>query len=657
MSNSDLKDQVNISFSKLLAIWGLSLFLITEGVSLFHQLTAWNVRIIWVFVLTVAVFIIFLKRIRIQLFCIEQVGIIDIVIFIIFVLWILYIGYMAYTIVPNNWDSMIYHLPRIYSWMQYKSVSYFSTTVPRQLISPPFTEYAQLNVYWLLGGEKYFNFVQYGSYIADAILTFNICKKIGLNKWGGYIASSLFLSMPIAIAESVTTQVDLFGTLWLLVFVDIVLELFYEDKLTIEHKYIITVGLCAVSVGLGYLAKSNVCFPMAVFLIALFVLRIKKKDTTINLFFYVFEAMMIILALLLPSFIRNYNYCGDILCSDYVSSLTIGTADPRLVFLNVYKNWALNATNSCNGYYLSKIGLFLAGMLKCNADDPMITWGGGAGIRELFRQSYMHDTATNPLMAWLLSLAVVFFFIFTIYNFFRKEKDCKLLCFLSIILLAIFIGYAVVRTQRFGTRLLLPASALGCIFIAGTIYMISKSLHVDRIIYILLTGVIIFLSVKTAIPAADYQMEYIRKYKENPECDDFYWVFINNPECRGAYYDVREIIRSCGYSEIGLRTWGDPYEYPLWIALGNKARISHIVLDDEPGYDYNARLAPQCILGFGYDRINTPIEYNNHVYELSNPFYYMGYAYMLVHYCDDNQAYPLYVREDYVESFNYYSSL
>lgn len=69
--------------------------------------------------------------------------------------------YIALHTVPYNWDSMTYHLSRIMYWIQNRSVSYFDTNIPRQLVSPVLAEYVNLHLFSINGlSDVYANMVQ-----------------------------------------------------------------------------------------------------------------------------------------------------------------------------------------------------------------------------------------------------------------------------------------------------------------------------------------------------------------------------------------------------------------------------------------------------------------------------------------------------------------
>ena len=95
---------------------------------------------------------------------------------------------MAMRIVPYNWDSLTYHLPRIMHWVQNKSVAHYATNIDRQIASPPLAEFINLHIYLLMGKKDVaFNLLQCMSFGFCIVLTVAIAKKLGCNIFFGFL--------------------------------------------------------------------------------------------------------------------------------------------------------------------------------------------------------------------------------------------------------------------------------------------------------------------------------------------------------------------------------------------------------------------------------------------------------------------------------------
>lgn len=141
----------------------------------------------------------------------------------ILILFIVFAGgfiLLALNTVPYNWDSMSYHLSRIVHWAQNGSVAHYATNDLRRLTSPPLAEFVGLHIYILYGHhDELINLVQCSAYLFNAVLIGGISEKIGVTRKMSYMSSFLYLCMPIAFSEALSTQVDEFAAMWLLIFV------------------------------------------------------------------------------------------------------------------------------------------------------------------------------------------------------------------------------------------------------------------------------------------------------------------------------------------------------------------------------------------------------------------------------------------------------
>lgn len=106
--------------------------------------------------------------------------------------------------------------------------------------------------------DQMVNLVQWFAYVASGYMLYRIVRELKLNRVYALVAALLYMLCPLAIAESVTTQVDLVGTMWCLIFAYFALMIGKSSMpLNFRHN-LISVALCAASIGLGYLTKSSI---------------------------------------------------------------------------------------------------------------------------------------------------------------------------------------------------------------------------------------------------------------------------------------------------------------------------------------------------------------------------------------------------------------
>ena len=67
------------------------------------------------------------------------------------ILWVFGLGIVAFFSVPYNYDSIMYHAPRIQQWVQNGTVSYYASHVMRQNVSTVLAAYISTYFYILYG--------------------------------------------------------------------------------------------------------------------------------------------------------------------------------------------------------------------------------------------------------------------------------------------------------------------------------------------------------------------------------------------------------------------------------------------------------------------------------------------------------------------------
>ena len=82
-----------------------------------------------------------------------------------------------------------------------------------------------------------------------------IAKKLGCNNFFGFLAGFLYATMPIAFAEALSTQVDVFATVWMLLFVYYYIDIYEEEHIAADRRTMRKCLIMAVCVAFGYLTK------------------------------------------------------------------------------------------------------------------------------------------------------------------------------------------------------------------------------------------------------------------------------------------------------------------------------------------------------------------------------------------------------------------
>ena len=223
-SNQNVKYFDSLLFAN--CTFGVVLLVITEGISIIRRADYSGLLCTWGLLAVVLIVAILIGSIRnkisgkdlIQMIIPEGIVSRISVLQIVIILYVLLMAVLAVVTPPYNYDSMAYHLTRIAHWTQNKSVAHYYSTGLRQLASPALAEYVNFNIYVLmLRHDNLFNLLQLFSYFFSGIIIRKITGKLGGSRVYMNISMLIFYAVPIAFAESLNTQVDLFATVWMLV--------------------------------------------------------------------------------------------------------------------------------------------------------------------------------------------------------------------------------------------------------------------------------------------------------------------------------------------------------------------------------------------------------------------------------------------------------
>jgi len=173
-------------------------------------------------------------------------------------------GIIAVTAPPNNVDSMHSHANRLIYWEQQGSVSHFSSHSLEQLRYEPLSGFEMLQSYILAGNDRFVNIIQWMSFLGCIFGVSLIAKQLGAGFRGQVGAAVLCATIPMAIMQSTSTQVDLVAAFWLVITVYCLLSLKKQFSL-------LNIILLGCSLGLALLTKTTNYFFIIPFLIWTFV--------------------------------------------------------------------------------------------------------------------------------------------------------------------------------------------------------------------------------------------------------------------------------------------------------------------------------------------------------------------------------------------------
>ena len=505
--------------------------------------------------------------------------------------------------VPYNWDSMTYHLPRIMMWAQNRSVGHFATYDVRQISSPYLSEYINLHQYLIWGMDRFFNYVQGVSFCFCAYGVHSICRKLGLGRRWQILATVMFISMPIAFAEALNTQVDLLTTVWLIIFVYFWLDVLNAPTLKLDRTNITRVLILSVNVGLAYVSKPSVCIAMAVFLFVLLIRRLICKDNLAVLLGLTVIAGVAVVLIICPGIIRNIQTFNTVSPDEVGAKQLIGTANPKYLFINFVKNICYTLPTSFirnSDRYFYELPRKISDLLHVDFNNPSISENGNPYTYSN-AHDYRHDTAINPLIVWL-------FLITAVINIISAIKNKKISAFKVSTALSFIAFMTLVRWEPFETRYELSYLAILCPYIVYSLSQFTqKKKNSDIAVISMICMLCAFTTYNMVIFHDNFRQDHAGTRPEG-------YFAVNG--IYDSWKNVTDMVNYSGCTELGLHSISPYYTYPVWVMCDNLERVELISAEENDTHIYeDTDYQPEAIIWFGdLDAFDSEYTYNGQQY-------------------------------------------
>lgn len=545
------------------------------------------------------------------------------------VIYAMFIFFIAIRIVPYNWDSMSYHLSRIWFWVQNESVRHFATMDTRMLGTPAFTEFVDLHLYLLYSqyNDSILNLTQATSYIFNILLVYSIAKRIGCKFRNRMFAAILFATTPIAFAEGLSTQTDEFAALWILVFTRVLLEIVYsQDKLVLNKSGVLRLFVLAISLALSILTKPSGLFCIAVLFIWLLYVCIKRRDNLLLILKWIMSVAILMVIIIIPEAARNILTYGAITDPWQGPGQLVLTPDIRYQIVNFFKNigfflpgvlWpAFNQIWQHMVYYLGYI-------LRIDVDSILISEGGTYEENLVNKiENYEYDTATNSVITLLFLIILIFIIIKTFIFLIRKIRNrrnngytCPVhLGYSTAAFIAFIFTCACVKSEIYVCRYMIASFGLLAPAIGLQIQKIGKKELLNEGIIYGMSGLLIC---SQFINMVNEHSEHINYSDERAE--GYYEV--NSGEYESVYKVLHQYLEDNGtaYENIGLIMDSNTYVYPILRVLENYSdNVNYIDVANSSSRYIDNSYSPDCIIIITYgdmdDAYNEGYTYNGYDY-------------------------------------------
>ena len=173
-------------------------------------------------------------------------------------------GIIANTAPPNNWDAMTYHLSRVQHWIQNRSVDFYPSNDLRQLFDPPWAEYAMLQFQLLTGGDHLANFVQWFSGLGICVGLPLIAQRLGANRAGQGLAMVSRRGDAYGAVAALSPQNDLVTSFWIICLVYFAISFAAHPDIVNTYALGVALGLATLTKGTAYVFAAPVLLGLGI---------------------------------------------------------------------------------------------------------------------------------------------------------------------------------------------------------------------------------------------------------------------------------------------------------------------------------------------------------------------------------------------------------
>jgi hypothetical protein len=529
-------------------VTGTFLMAMTEILSAFHALTSISVALFW----TAGIVGLLVLRRRVpgrlspsfrRTFATDEPLVQILVLLIAGLAGIL--AFLALLAVPNSWDALTYHLPRVAHWYQNRSIAIFATSCMYQNQHCPFAEWSILNLCLLQGNDRLANMVEWGGYAGSIIAVSLLAEACGGSRKTAAIAAFFAATLPMAILQASSVQTDEILAFWLLCTAYGCIKIAARPDWPTVLFFALSLGLALLTKALAYLFAPAFCVWITTSL-----LRRGWRTALPRLLLIA----LIVLTLNAGYYTRNLGSTGTLLGSDadsgpgYRYENEIHT--PGAIFSNAVRNLGLQApqfplANRLATSAVAKIDR----LFGIDPSDPRTT---DFAPRFYLPTAPLDDEVANPLHLAAIGLG------FLILAIARKRFPPAAHGLALSVLAGAFFFCLVLKWQPFHSRLHLPLFLL-----AMPVAALALERGCGRIVTLLFIGLLIAEAVPLVFE--NYSHPLIGPstvFNRPPDVQRF----LIRPEARTDYARALQLLEGRHVRTLGVIGPADNsgWEYPLF---------------------------------------------------------------------------------------------
>lgn len=547
---------------------------ISESLSLFDLFSGTSINIVWTTILLFFIVLIVIKykhyeweslfthtykislsKVKESKFLYSAIGVI-----------ILVLLFQSLVYPTNNYDSMVYHMPRIIHWIQNGSLAHYPTHIDRQLYQPPFSELVVGNELLLNRSDFFSNIIQLFYLVATMVLVCQIAKMAGFNKRYQLYTIIVALTVPSVLLEATTTKNDIVVSFFLIA------SFYYIWKFKSDKSWN-NVLMIGISTGMAVFTKGTAYIFIApiLLLLAYYFLQGIKSGTG-KLILKSGSLLAFFLLVNSGHYYRNYTLTGNILGTTESMKYQYRNEDFALngITSNIIRNASLHLyLGETKLHDFTQKGVVkLHQTLGIDSDDPRYTYTKKYALGSKLA---MEDTVPNFFHFISFMASFFLFFIYVITG--KKDKIHKEIWLISGIVIAQIVLFCLyLKWQPWHTRLHIPV-----FFLMAPLVVFGLKIMHERILKIALGTMLIWAFVMVFFnfrrPLVHYNNLTSKISLNSPRIQKY------SPGSLNRYKDILAIKHELETYEgvVGMITKGNAYTYPF---MADLAKLTSIRFED-----------------------------------------------------------------------------
>lgn len=540
----------NFSFLEICILWYCYVYLTTLILSSFASVNRFS--IVLAHVIFAGVTIAFI-RVRIQRPALDLSSVT-----IVFLCVVLFV--QGFSSAPNTTDTLAYHLPRVMYWIQAKS-AFQSEIFTEHDFMGAFGEYIQLHLYLIADADRLVYVSQWLAFVGAIVASVKIATQLGLPKQARAGTGLLAATVPMALVQASSTQVDLLTAFLFLSSIWFSLELKRRPSMRM-------ICFWSIAISLGVLTKATMLIfgfvSAGMVLAAIYPLRARRT-------LYLCASGCTLGVLVSPFLIQNellyHSLLGEHQTAEGVLIYTNEVFSLGSLVSNIVRNLA---TQVPLPFLADRIQLYITSLhmlLHIDVNDPRTTWYGEQFhvMSVLYPQE---DLAANPLQLLLIVFSGLALAI-------RRVQRNNTIAYLYVAMTIAFCLFsAVLKWQPWHSRLLLPLFLLGTTL--SCVVLASKQSWLTAAVWLSTALGILIIAFNVSRPLVSYDALYPlvkglmvtdavlpQSVFIKPRRDQY---FNARPYWQAPYAVIAGEVASEHPTAVRLDLM-DGFEYPFWVLL------------------------------------------------------------------------------------------